>query len=81
MGGEIRNVVKHTVGDHLFTFRNCFVFFNSIGHYFNIIYVRSVRAGQPMVSVQGSGLPDVTIELAYQIRAPVMVWPQINETV
>jgi hypothetical protein len=54
--------VEHTIGDHLFTFRNCFVFFNSIGHYFNIIYVSAVRAGQPTVGVQGGGLPDVTVE-------------------
>jgi len=62
VGGKVCDVVKHAVGDHLLTFRNCFVFFNGIRHYFNIIYVRSVRAGQPAVSVQGGGLPDVTVE-------------------
>ncbi len=42
--------------------RNCFVFLNSIGHYFNIVYVSTVRAGQPAVSVQGGGLFDVALE-------------------
>ena len=54
--------MEHTIRDHLFTFRNCFEFFNSIGHYFNVIYVSAVRAGQSTVSVQGCGLCDVTTE-------------------
>jgi hypothetical protein len=54
--------VEHTIRDHLLTFRNCFVFSNSIGHYFNIIYVSTVRAGQSVVGVQGYCLPDVAVE-------------------
>ena len=44
-GGEVSDVVKHAIGDHLLTFRNYFVFFNRIGHYFNVVYVGLVRTG------------------------------------
>jgi hypothetical protein len=35
--------VKHAIRDHLLTFRNRFVFLNSIGHYFNVVNVDLVR--------------------------------------
>ena len=38
---ELSDAVKHAVGDHLLTFRYCFVLLNVIGHYFNILQVGS----------------------------------------
>ena len=40
---KVSNIVEHAVGDHLPAFRYSLVFFNSIGHYFNV--VKSVGPG------------------------------------
>jgi hypothetical protein len=42
--GVFSYVVKHAIRDHLFTFRYCFILFNSIGHYINVVYVGQVGA-------------------------------------
>ncbi len=58
-GSSVRDVMKHAIRDHLLTFRNSFVFLDSIGHYFNVIDVNVVRIREAMVGVQGYGLLDV----------------------
>ncbi len=72
--------MKHAIGDHLLTFRNSFVFLNSIGHYFNVINVDLVRIQEATVGVQGYGLLDVPGSIVCLIRTPVIVRPRISDT-
>ncbi len=59
-GREVRDVMKHTIGDHLLTFRNSFVLFDGIGHHFNIVNVYVMWVREAAIGVQGDGLLDVS---------------------
>lgn len=63
--------MKHAFRDYLFMFRNCFMLFNRIGQYFNV--VESVWRDMACLMYPWS--------VTNQIDVPVMVCPRIRETV